>query len=72
MSKNKGNKSNFFIYVKDFFNDMRVELKSEKTIADKHVYFKICLIFFSYLQYTTASSVYVIPLSLNWIILLHS
>ena len=25
-------KSNFFIYVKDFFNDMRVELKSEKTI----------------------------------------
>lgn len=32
MSKNKGNKSNFFIYVKDFFNDMRVELKSEKTI----------------------------------------
>ena len=32
MSKNKGNKGNFFIYVKDFFNDMRVELKSEKTI----------------------------------------
>lgn len=32
MSKNKGNKSNFFIYVKGFINDMRIELKSEKTI----------------------------------------
>ncbi len=33
MSKNKGSKCNFFIYVKDFINDMRVELKSEKTIG---------------------------------------
>ena len=32
MSKKNKQKSLFFIYVKDFFNDMRIELKSERTI----------------------------------------
>lgn len=32
MSRNKQQKAMFFTYVKDFFSDMRIELKSERTV----------------------------------------
>ena len=32
MSKNKKNRTMFFWHVKDFLNDMRIELKSGRTI----------------------------------------